>query len=452
MTRNADTLSEAGNTTIDTAAAGQRVADAQQALGLFDTLKNQSGPVGELLSQGAERIAQGENASIVAKQIQREIGDSIERELANSGMKATPEELTPPPPPPPPIPEPDRATLEAHAIQRAIANGEVRPTEMGPLDLPPAPSADIRAVQRELAAMDPTLPLEDQLPNMPATRQAAADELRLAAEYARQDAEIAWAAEKAAREAEGYDLLSLQEKKAQGLGADWVEVVTPEVMDATVMPREQPRKISERFGDLMRNMAETDARVFREIEEFTGEVRQQIDDLTGEGAAPAAPRPRRIADTLRATLRTLAESDARLYRAIGEASGAPEFTLPPELAKASPRYGRNALKFESDLDRAAYVLANDKAKGGSKSANKFRDSLIAAGFDPDQVAAHGKTVKEAVKAAARDTSAETVVVPVQDFAAGRPRLPLPEQQRQIDGTKAQIDDLQQKLNEGGCGT
>jgi len=429
-TRNADALSEAGATTIDTAAAGQRVADAQQALGLFDTLKNQSGPVGELLSNGAARIAQGENASIVATQIQREIGDSIERELANSGMKATPEELAPAPPAPPPIPEPDRATLEAHAIQRAIANGEVRPTEMGPLDLPPAPSADIRAVQRELAAMDPTVPLEDQLPNMPATRQAAADELRLAAEYARQDAEIAWAAETAAREAEGYDLLSLQEKKAQGLGGEWVETVTPEVMDATVMPREQPRKISERFGDLMRNMAETDARVFREIEEFTGEIRQQIYDLTGEGAPPPS-RPALIAS---------------------EVSGAPEFTLPPELAKASPRYGRNTLQFESDLDRAAYVLANDKAKGGSKSANKFRDSLVAAGFDPDQVAAHGKTVKEAVKAAARDTSAETVVVPVQDFAAGRPRLPLPEQQRQIEGTRAQIDDLQQKLNEGGCGT
>jgi hypothetical protein len=134
-----------------------------------------------------------------------------------------------------------------------------------------------------------------------------------------------------------------------------------------------------------------------------------------------------------------------------EASGAPQFTLPPGLAEASPRYGRNKLQFESDLDRAAYVLANDKAKGGSKSANKFRNELILAGFDPDQVAAHGKTVKAAIKAVARDSSGE-VVVPVQDFAAGRPRLPLPEQQRQIEGTKAQIDDLQQKLNEGGCGT
>jgi hypothetical protein len=441
-TRNADALSEAGATTIDTAAAGQRVADAQQALGLFDTLKNASGPVGELLSRGAERIAQGENASIVAKQIQREIGDSIERELASSGMKATPEELAPPPPAPPPIPEPDRATLEAHAIQRAIANGEVRPTEMQPLELPPAPSADIRAVERELAAMDPTLPLEDQLPNMPATRQAAADELRLAAEYARQDAEIAWAAEKAAREAEGYDLLSLEEKKAQGLGAEWVETVTPEVMDATVMPREEPRKVSERFRDLMRKMAESDARMFREIGEFTGEIRRQIDDLAGPDVPPtgkAAKKPKRLPSSRPALI-------------AAEVSGAPEFTLPPELAKASPRYGRNTLQFESDLDRAAYVLANDKTKGESKSATKFRDALVAAGFDPDQVAAHGKTVKAAVKAVTRDTSGETVVVPVQDFAAGRPRLPLPEQQRQIEGTKAQIDDLQQKLNEGGCGT
>jgi hypothetical protein len=708
-TRNADALSEAGATTIDTAAAGQRVADAQQALGLFDTLKNASGPVGELLSRGAERIAQGENASIVAKQIQREIGDSIERELANSGMKATPQELASIPPELPVIdaagparrrrrgtpisdalgadlnalggtlanhvrgldgylqgqanriearqqalaaeaadvmaelPGIDRATLEAHAVQRLIANGEVRPTEMQPLGLPQAPSADIRAVRRELAAMDPALPLEDQLPNMPATRQAAADELRLAAEYARQDAEIARAAETAAREAEGYDLLSLQEKKAQGLGAEWVATesadeifaeideiladmgdrgrrlaregqmalneaaglvdqdmlqgpdkivqgpraagsVTPEVMDTTVMPPEPPAPRFRRIADTLlppgyelyhgttsagrkgimasgfrASIAEGTGTVLGEGAYFTGnehyasvygdklvwgelpseakildlasqektvadladeagvtgpretyrgdvrlsfEQQQQVKDwavangysgirfrsfdtpgnpqletvfydlelaskmvgarITPEvmdttvmPPEPPAPRPRRIADTLRATLRTLAESDARLYRAIGEtvgeASGAPQFTLPPDLAKASPRYGRNTLKFESDLDRAAYVLANDKAKGGSKSANKFRNELIAAGFDPDQVAAHGKTVKEAVKAAARDISGE-VVVPVQDFAAGRPRLPLPEQQRQIEGTKAQIDDLQQKLNEGGCGT
>lgn len=327
--------------------------------------------------------------------------------------------------------------------------------------------------------MDPTLPLEDQLPNMPATRQAAADELRLAAEYARQDAEIAWAAEKAAREAEGYDLLSLQEKKAQGLGAEWftpeadsrgqgrnfhgaadrislesggefngdgmniygdgfyttddvataakyrkknrgsagsdaqptvyeaiekqsvrffdlekddspavnallndivaqgrygadlveqaiedastgtlgeimdemrawsrsmeipaheVQGIFQEIIDTLqsegyggfthtggakagggkrlhtvsiywnpadaidlkemrpaitpeVMPREQPRKISERFGDLMRSMAETDARVFREIESLTGEVRQQIYDMTGEGVPPPVAPP-----------------------------------------------------------------------------------------------------------------------------------------------------------------
>ena len=713
MTRNADTLSEAGNTTIDTAAAGQRVADAQQALGLFDTLKNQAGPVGELLSKGAERIAQGENASIVAKQIQREIGDSIERELTSSGMKAksADAELAPDAELDPevqsildeleaianslgesatknaqsaqrsllesadiidgnlpatdkiaPSPRrrgtpltdalaadlnelggllaqqargtgeylqrqaqrlnqreamlrqqaadiagemsagPDRAALEAHAIQRAIANGEVRPTEMKPLELPPAPSADLKAVERELAAMDPTLPLEDQLPNMPATRQAAADELRLAAEYARQDAEITWAAEKAAREAEGYDLLSLQEKKAQGLGADWFtpetdsrgqgrnfhgaadrialesggefggdgmniygdgfyttdDVATaakyrkknrgsagsdaqPTVYEAT---EKQPVRFFDlekddspavnallndivaqgRYGaDLVEQAIEdastgTLGEIMDEMRAWSGSMeipayevqgifQEIIDTLQSEGYGgfthtggakagggkrlhkvsiywdpadaiglkemrpvvtpevmppeliePPAPEPprRRIADTLRATLRTLAESDARLYRAIGEtvgeASGAPGFTLPPDLAKASPRYGRNTLQFESDLDRAAYVLANDKAKGGSKSANKFRDALIAAGFDPDQVAAHGTTVKEAVKAATRDTAGETVVVPVQDFAAGRPRLPLPEQQRQIEGTKAQIDDLQQKLNEGGCGT
>ena len=480
-TRNADALSEADATTIDTAAAGQRVADAQQALSLFDTLKNQAGPVGQLLSKGAERIAQGENASIVAKQIQRKIGDSIERELVSSGMKATPQELAPPPPPPAPIPEPDRAALEAHAIQRAIANGEVRPTEMQPLDLPAAPSADIGAAQRELAAMDPTLPLEEQLPNMPATRQAAADELRLAAEHARQDAEIAWAAEKAAREAEGYDLLSLEEKKAQGLGAEWVE----------------PGSADEIFAEIdgiLADMRDRGRRLARESQNALNESAGLVDQDMLQGPDMIVPGPRAvgsvtpevlppeptgsIADIFEQQMRKMAESDARLYRRAGKAfgnlrqgldaldaldagqakqiasevSGAPEFTLPPELAKASPRYGRKTLQFESDLDRAAYVLANDRTKGESKSAAQFRDALVAAGFDPDQVAAHGKTVKAAVKAVTRDTSGETVVVPVQEFASGRPRLPLPEQQRQIEGTRAQIDDLQQKLNEGGCGT
>jgi len=469
MTRNADTLSEAGTTTIDTAAAGQRVADAQQALGLFDTLKNQAGPVGELLSKGAERIAQGENASIVAKQIQREIGDSIERELVNSGMKATQQELAPPPPPPAPIPEPDRAALEAHAIQRAIANGEVRPTEMQPLELPAAPSADIGAVQRELAAMDPTLPLEEQLPNMPATRQAAADELRLAAEHARQDAEIAWAAEKAAREAEGYDLLSLQEKKEQGLGADWVET-------------ESADEIFAKIDGILADMGDRGRRLAREGQKALNEAAGLVDQDMLQGPNKVVPGPRvagsvtpevlppeptgSIADIFEQQARKMAESDARLYRRAGEtignmrqglktlaeASGAPVFSLPPDLARASPRYGRNTLRFESDLDRAAYVLANEKTKGESKTAAKFRDALVAAGFDPGQVAAHGKTVKAAVKAVTRDTSGETVVVPVQDFAAGSPRLPLPEQQRQIEGTKTQIDGLQQKLNEGGCGT
>jgi len=617
-TRNADALSEAGATTIDTAAAGQRVADAQQALGLFDTLKNQSGPVGELLSQGAERIAQGENASIVAKQIQREIGDSIERELASSGMKATPQELAPPPPAPPPIPEPDRATLEAHAIQRAIANGEVRPTEMGPLDLPPAPSADIRAVQRELAAMDPTLPLEDQLPNMPATRQAAADELRLAAEYARQDAEIAWAAEKAAREAEGYDLLSLQEKKAQGLGQEWT---TPNGRKLSLETKDKLRVILTntirevagddvviRFNDtypvgpapkewggmpgeawavkgsytphqppdfeqdyITINGLDSPATLIDGTETAyheawhriqylaLGESEAKILDSTwarlkiaigsghlldsakisyGESQAVAVQRyaaarrggtdptqyllaeyppdgkigklalkffsgvdrvldfgekvwnalsgngfmsTRSIFEDFRqgnlierydfsaAPLRTYHQdgwfeqtwsrdavptSDGlgALSSIFREVSGAPEFTLPPELTKNPPTYGRNALQFESDLDRAAYVLATKPVDGRRKAANKLRNALAAAGFDPDQVAAHGKAVQQAVESVSRDTSGGQVVVPVQDFAAGSPRLPLPEQQRQIDGTRAQIDDLQQKLNEGGCGT
>ncbi len=601
MTKNADALSEAGTTTIDTAAAGQRVADAQQALALFDTLKKVSGPVGDLLNQGAARVAQGESLTVVARQIQREIGDSIELELANSGLKAKPDgsplteryrqeamqvpgaeakdyspQVEAPPPPDQgqipfsdggqlgPLfngPEPSRADLEAHAIQRAIANGEVRPSEMGPLELPAAPEADLDAALQELMGMDPNIPLEDQLPNMPAARQAAADELRLAAEHARRDAEMTWAAEQAAREAEGYHLKTLEQKKADGLGQEWFtpeadsrgqgrnfhgaadkitlknggefggdgmniygdgfyttdDVATaakyrkknrgdagseaqPTVYEVT---EKRPVKLFDlekddspavnallndmvaqgRYGadlvdhaiqdastgtlgeimDEMRAWSRSMEMPAYEVQEIFQEI---IDTLQGEGyggfthtggaKAGGGKRLHKVsiywdpADAI--GLKEMAPIPARPALIAAEVSGAPPFALPKELSKASPRYGRKMLRFESDLDRTAYMLFNDKAKGGSKAADKFREALAAAGFDPEQVAAHGKTVKAAIKAEARDTTSETVVVPVQQFGSDNPRLPLREQQQQISDRKAQIENIQRQINEGGCGT
>lgn len=95
----------------------------------------------------------------------------------------------------------------------------------------------------------------------------------------------------------------------------------------------------------------------------------------------------------------------------------PDFALPEGLTKAAPRYGRFTVAFESDLDRAAYVLQNDAAKP-SKSAGAFRAAVEAAGLNPAAVVAHGKQVKAALKAAAKGNTAGEVRLPTQPWADG----------------------------------
>lgn len=72
------------------------------------------------------------------------------------------------------------------------------------------------------------------------------------------------------------------------------------------------------------------------------------------------------------------------------------FVLPRELSRSAPRYGMATISFSSDLDRAAYVLANDAIKP-SKAAPKFRAAVEAAGLSVSEVVEHGNKVKAAIK-------------------------------------------------------
>lgn len=87
---------------------------------------------------------------------------------------------------------------------------------------------------------------------------------------------------------------------------------------------------------------------------------------------------------------------------------ASRFRLPEELSGAKPRYGYRdknfTVEFESDLDKVAYTLAND-AKKPSKQAGKFRAAVEAAGLDLKEVVAHGRKVREALKAEAKSAPA-----------------------------------------------
>lgn len=101
----------------------------------------------------------------------------------------------------------------------------------------------------------------------------------------------------------------------------------------------------------------------------------------------------------------------------------PKFTLPKELSRSSPRYGYKdsnfTLTFESDLDRAAYILANDSIGGKkSKSADKFRKVITDAGLDEAAVIEHGKKVRDELKAkaeTARGYQEDSIYMPDQGF-------------------------------------
>ena len=208
--KNAGALGEAGVADVNTNIAGQRVTDATYALDLFDRLVNAPGPLADALNRGAAEIASGSKPGVIAKQVQREIADNIETYLSEAGLTTRGGTDTPAPVAPtaaplspaaitpevlPPVP---RADLERHALQRAIANGEVRPTETGPVEVPEGLGGDWGDAQHDLV---------------------------LGAEYQASDAQMRWEAEKAMREAEGYDFKSWEERRREsGTGEEWLTI------------------------------------------------------------------------------------------------------------------------------------------------------------------------------------------------------------------------------------
>lgn len=116
------------------------------------------------------------------------------------------------------------------------------------------------------------------------------------------------------------------------------------------------------------------------------------------------PGPKQLAESKRILGNALGaippeQREQAVRQLAGAEPPAPSFALPAELQRSAPRYGMATVKFASDLDRAAYVLANDAVKP-SKAAAKFRTAVEEAGLDVAEVVAHGRKVKQAIKDAA----------------------------------------------------
>jgi hypothetical protein len=510
--KNAGALGEAGVADVNTGIAGQRVTDATYALDLFDRLKNAPGPLADVLNRGAAEIASGSKPGVIAKQVQREIADNIETYLSEAGLTPrsgadTPAPVVPTAAPPSPaaitpevLPPVPRADLERHALQRAIANGEVRPTETGPVEVPEGLGGDWGDAQHDLV---------------------------LGAEYQASDAQMRWEAEKAMREAEGHDFKPWGERQRDsGVGDAWlVPAPTPDAITPEVVQPAAKGSISGVMRDVIQKMKESDVKSFSILasqlfetdwilergkkykgmtkEEaqaaFIQDFGQRMQDAKATRPSPVAAssdgKPKKLSETLRGVIDAMKASDERLddigeqifdlrRRAIdleledvgelppparkalvaAEVSNAPPFVFPGALEKARPeRQGNRELLFESDLDRIAYLLA--KAKPGSKAATQFREALAAQGFDAEQVLAHGALVKKAVSKGVKESDIDpmntpSVVnatdggyarIPVQPFGGDTPRLPLPEQGRQAGKASQKVADLKDQINKGGCG-
>lgn len=499
--RNANKLQEAGNR-ISVQGSTQVAMDAQQVLATFDSTKYAEGtPISQLLNQGAQEIANGAKPAVIAKRIKAQLVNAaeatppieVQSDLLNAATRA---DEAPVAAEPAILPAAERQALKAQVLQKAIAGGEVRPPSTPIPELPDAP---------RVRADEATLDIEaNGLVSGSKGAQAMADEVRLAVEYGKADALNRWDQEEGLRDAFDYEARSFDEKKDLGVGAGYDDVMPtdvmppstskagkdilkrvsdleeriqfsrdtrlpaaiargntdvaeqlqagipkwekeladlkakyglePDVMPTEVMPRQSSTPIADAFAEQLRGMAESDARLFRTIGEMQQVTRQAIDELSGVAAPPVRPEPLRLT----------------------QAPAQPGFELPEGLGRSAPRYGRATIRFQSDLDRAAYILANDAVKP-SKSAPKFREAVEAAGLNVAEVVAHGKRVKAAIKQAAgggaAPQSAMDLDIPAQPFGqVAKPPAKTGDiaVRQQIEANNQTMDQIRRKAQQEGC--
>jgi hypothetical protein len=186
-----------------------------------------------------------------------------------------------------------RQAAQIEVIRRAVDEAEVRPPETPIPELPDGP-----ALTPDLARADLETRGGQLEPGTPAA-QAVADEIRLAAEFAERDAQMRAIAEEGAKDAMGYELKTFEEKKALGM----TDGYDPEpVMPTEVMPRDTGPSIADLFEQQARELAQSDARLYRRAGEGLQRMREgldQLDQLEDPALAPAPvrPEPLQLADT-----------------------------------------------------------------------------------------------------------------------------------------------------------
>jgi hypothetical protein len=143
----------------------------------------------------------------------------------------------------------------------------------------------------------------------------------------------------------------------------------------------------------------------------------RVGDLKGDNVIKDANGVLHVIDPV---IKKLASSDTD-YSGISEpvvkeapVAAAPKFTLPKDLAGAKPRYSYGAnqftLKFESDLDRSLYILAQKKPS--ARDADYLKLVMDHMGLDEEEARAAGAEIRNQIKQQANSAAdGETLIVP-----------------------------------------
>ena len=395
--RSVKQLADKAGTEVNAQQVMDAGATAQAVLGEFDAAKYAAGtPISQMLNEAAAEVANGAKQAPIVKRILQQLEAGAEAappQVAQAAAEAAPA-------PEPQVPEQvfltdaERQALKAQVIQKAVANGEVRPSATPIPELPARPLADPAVAAKDLEANGLTA-------GSPGA-QAIMDEIRLGTEYAQIDARRQFEVERANREAMGYDLMPLEEKKVNGMLDGW-DKPDPVSLDERTAYAKQKRMEAEQAGDdtLAREWRNAERQLEQSrIARSIGQQNTSQQDMFGVGqydtTTPLLNQPQK-----------------------------PAFTFPADLSDSAPRYGSATLKFANDLDRAAYMLRNVTKK--SAGEDRLVASLEAQGYDIPAIRRHGALVNQEIKnqmkaqtgsAAAPVGKQMAVEVPDQGFGSG----------------------------------
>ncbi|MGB0825773.1 MAG: hypothetical protein ACPGPH_07595, partial [Synechococcus sp.] len=217
--KNANRLTEVGND-IDQAATSTLADDTSALLAEFDATKYTEGPTSQLLNEGAEQISNGAKVKVVADRIRRQLIEAAEgtpapARVADEAAEAVEE-----------TPQLSRRQKISQIAATAAEKGEARPPST---PLPESPDPGKLDLDGD-SDVDGLLKVLD-------------NEARIAEEFSTIDNALAGDKLEAERAAKGYDEMTFDEKKSNGMLKPLEGADEP---PALVIPESAGRKITKK--------------------------------------------------------------------------------------------------------------------------------------------------------------------------------------------------------------